>query len=198
MKVGIEIKPFNFILRSMRQARGLTLKQLSEMSGVDVDSIQNMELLRLVTGVKFQDVNQKLVQVAAALELDFDEAFPPDYLDMLQRKLLPRRRFPIVWYREVSLDRLAARELPMLPGPDEEYIDQVDLNRLIHEAIETLSEREQAIIKMRFGIDRAPMTLEECGQQFGVTRERIREIEAKALRKLRHPGRNYRLKEFLK
>jgi RNA polymerase primary sigma factor len=62
----------------------------------------------------------------------------------------------------------------------------------------TLSPREEQVLKMRFGIgERANHTLEEVGQDFEVTRERIRQIEAKALRKLRHPSRSRMLKNFL-
>ena len=62
----------------------------------------------------------------------------------------------------------------------------------------TLSPREEKIVKMRFGLqDGSEHTLEEVGQHFAVTRERIRQIEAKALRKLRHPSRSHRLRNFL-
>jgi RNA polymerase primary sigma factor len=80
--------------------------------------------------------------------------------------------------------------------PDENAVDpsrMTDFSMLkdrLHEAIQTLGERERLIIEMRHGIhNNAPQTLEQIGQRFGVTRERIRQIEAKALRKLRHPSR---------
>jgi RNA polymerase primary sigma factor len=61
-----------------------------------------------------------------------------------------------------------------------------------------LTPREERVIKMRFGLeDGTEHTLEEVGQKFGVTRERIRQIEAKALRKLRHPSRSRQLRGFL-
>jgi RNA polymerase primary sigma factor len=64
--------------------------------------------------------------------------------------------------------------------------------------LKTLTPREEKVIKMRFGVgDGSEHTLEEVGQSFAVTRERIRQIEAKALRKLRHPSRSERLKSFL-
>ena len=80
--------------------------------------------------------------------------------------------------------------------------DQVS-NNLLHEDLEsvldTLSPRERDVLKLRYGLDDGRMkTLEEIGQIFNVTRERIRQIEAKALRKLRHPNRNSLLKEYIR
>jgi RNA polymerase primary sigma factor len=64
--------------------------------------------------------------------------------------------------------------------------------------LDTLSEREAAVVSMRFGLtDGQPKTLDEIGKVYGVTRERIRQIESKALRKLRHPSRAKKLKPFL-
>lgn len=66
------------------------------------------------------------------------------------------------------------------------------------EVLGSLSEREQKVLRMRFGLDDGrPRTLEEVGKEFAVTRERIRQIEAKALRKLRHPSRSKKLKDYL-
>ncbi|MGM0498691.1 MAG: RNA polymerase sigma factor RpoD [Bacillota bacterium] len=64
--------------------------------------------------------------------------------------------------------------------------------------LDTLTDREKRVLELRFGIeDGRPRTLEEVGKEFGVTRERIRQIEAKALRKLRHPSRSKKLKDYL-
>ncbi len=72
------------------------------------------------------------------------------------------------------------------------------LRRSTHDALEGLTPREAKVLRMRFGIDmNTDHTLEEVGKQFDVTRERIRQIEAKALRKLRHPSRSEQLKTFL-
>jgi RNA polymerase primary sigma factor len=83
-------------------------------------------------------------------------------------------------------------------SPSEAVIN-LNLREQTAEVLKTLSPREEKIIKMRFGLesDGAEHTLEEVGQSFAVTRERIRQIEAKALRKLRHPSRSHRLRAFL-
>jgi RNA polymerase primary sigma factor len=74
----------------------------------------------------------------------------------------------------------------------------INLKEMTEEVLNTLTPREERIIKMRFGLeDGTEHTLEEVGQKFGVTRERIRQIEAKALRKLRHPSRSHQLRAFL-
>ena len=72
------------------------------------------------------------------------------------------------------------------------------LQEQLVEVLSTLTPREEKVLKLRFGIeDGRPRTLEEVGREFNVTRERIRQIEAKALRKLRHPSRSKKLKDFL-
>jgi RNA polymerase primary sigma factor len=73
-----------------------------------------------------------------------------------------------------------------------------DLQRQINNALKTLTPREERVLRKRFGIgENTDHTLEEVGQDFAVTRERIRQIEAKALRKLRHPSRSKKLKSFV-
>lgn len=72
------------------------------------------------------------------------------------------------------------------------------LKEQLEDVLDTLTEREENVLRLRFGLDDGrTRTLEEVGQVFGVTRERIRQIEAKALRKLRHPSRSKMLKDFL-
>lgn len=88
--------------------------------------------------------------------------------------------------------------------PDESQLSPYDatskrlLKENINEVLHALSDRESKVLKMRFGLEgQRPMTLEEVGKKFGVTRERIRQIEAKALRKLKHPSRRKKLQDFL-
>lgn len=82
-------------------------------------------------------------------------------------------------------------------SPEEFTINEM-LKDEISDVLLTLTEREEKVIRLRFGLDDGKsMTLEEVGQLFGVTRERIRQIEAKALRKLKHPSRSRKLKDYL-
>ena len=80
----------------------------------------------------------------------------------------------------------------------EDHTSQELLKEQLSEVLDTLTDREENVLRLRFGLeDGQSKTLEQVGQQFGVTRERIRQIEAKALRKLRHPSRSKQLKDFL-
>jgi RNA polymerase sigma factor, sigma-70 family len=74
----------------------------------------------------------------------------------------------------------------------------VVLREQLDEVLDTLTDREENVLRLRFGLDDGKMrTLEDVGKVFNVTRERIRQIEAKALRKLRHPSRSKQLKDFI-
>ncbi len=88
--------------------------------------------------------------------------------------------------------------------PDDDALSPADaasislLKEQIAEVLKTLTPREEKVLSLRYGLDDGhPRTLEEVGKEFNVTRERIRQIEAKALRKLRHPSRSKKLKDFL-
>ena len=88
--------------------------------------------------------------------------------------------------------------------PDERELSPIDqaskqlLKDHLDEVLSTLSDREARVLKLRFGLEgNKQMTLEEVGRVFGVTRERIRQIEAKALRKLKHPSRRKKLQDYL-
>jgi RNA polymerase primary sigma factor len=88
--------------------------------------------------------------------------------------------------------------------PDEKALAPADaashqmLREQVDDVLESLTERERRVLELRFGLDTGrSRTLEEVGKEFGVTRERIRQIEAKALRKLRHPSRSKKLKDYL-
>jgi RNA polymerase primary sigma factor len=95
---------------------------------------------------------------------------------------------------EILKDFVEDKESPSLPKIATHSL----LKEQLDEVLETLTYREKRVLELRFGIATGhPHTLEEIGKEFGVTRERIRQIEAKALIKLRHPSRSKRLKDYL-
>ena len=132
-----------------------------------------------------------------------------------EEEIAERMKIPVERVREilkisqdpVSLDTPIGEEDDSHLGdfiPDRESMspEEFTVNEMLKEQINgvlmTLTEREAQVLKLRFGlIDGTCRTLEEVGQIFGVTRERIRQIEAKALRKLRHPSRSKKLKDFM-
>ncbi len=80
----------------------------------------------------------------------------------------------------------------------EEDVDSKLLKETINNLLDTLKKREKEVIRMRFGLDGGDgMTLEQIGKEYNITRERIRQIEKKAIKKLRHPSRSKKLRDFI-
>ena len=127
-----------------------------------------------------------------------------EYLDMSTEKV---REILRVAQEPVSLETPIGEEEDSHLGdfiPDDEALAPADaasislLKEQLAEVLKTLTPREEKVLRLRFGLDDGnPKTLEEVGKEFNVTRERIRQIEAKALRKLRHPSRSKKLKDFI-
>ena len=127
-----------------------------------------------------------------------------EFLDMPQEKV---REILRVSQEPVSLETPIGEEEDSHLGdfiPDDDALAPADaasmslLKEQLDEVLKTLTPREAKVLSLRFGLkDGNPKTLEEVGKEFNVTRERIRQIEAKALRKLRHPSRSKKLKDFL-
>ena len=121
----------------------------------------------------------------AILLADFFRCIPEDIFSEPQQwdKLKTNRTHAEIGYAEIAQLTMRAPVTPELAYQAD------DLRRLITEALLKLTPREERIIRMRFGFNCEQMILEEIGDKLGVTRERIREIEAKALRKLKHPSK---------
>jgi RNA polymerase primary sigma factor len=146
----------------------------------------------------------------AAHEMEQRLGRPPTAEELASHMDLDPRK--VHWMLQVSWTPLSL-ESPV--GDDEEsefgmFVEdtqtpapaQTAFQNMLHDKVEevlaTLSPREARILRLRFGLDNdRPYTLEEVGQKFGLTRERIRQIEGKALRRLRHPCRARILKEYL-
>jgi RNA polymerase primary sigma factor len=150
----------------------------------------------------------KLLRVQRSLLQDLGREPTPEeigrQLDLSAEKVLEIQRFS---QEPVSLDTPIGTEEDSHLGDFIEDSDAVMpaeaasfllLQEQLESVLHTLSEREKKVIELRFGLaDGAPRTLEEVGREFGVTRERIRQIESKTLAKLRHPSRAERLRDYL-
>ena len=150
----------------------------------------------------------KLVRTQRRLQQELGRAPPTEELARRMELPVPKiRKVLRIAQEPISLETPVGEEEESHLGdfivdrrvvsPSEAVIN-LNLREQTAEVLKTLSPREEKIIKMRFGLmDGSEHTLEEVGQHFAVTRERIRQIEAKALRKLRHPSRSHRLRAFL-
>lgn len=191
----------NIVMRNQRRRMGWTQIDLASVSGVGINDIHAMEKFKVLPG-KLRIVNDKLIRVARTLEADFDELFPSEYLHAMQKMKYPLWQGTFRWMREIYLDELSEEDLPEALIDDaaehvEYQIYHQHLRQILEELLNDLSPREQLVMEKRFGLDGGEtQTYEEVGQHFGVTRERIRQVEARAMRRLRHPSRSKRLSVF--
>ena len=151
--------------------------------------------------IKLFRTSQQLVQVLGREPSSEEIAKRMDIPVAKLRKVLKIRQEPISLETPIGeegdshLGELIEDRVAISPA---EAVINVNLKEQTANVLRTLTPREEKVIKMRFGLeDGSEHTLEEVGQCFAVTRERIRQIEAKALRKLRHPSRSLKLKSFL-
>ena len=187
--LGVRRIPFNGKMRQARQQKDLKQKMLADMVGISIQKIQQIE------GIRAYPTEEQAYQIADILEIDPDILFPKW---MKKNTIKPKSNFN--YYMDMERKAFESREVLELEAPTTEMdlVEFEDLKRVLNENLNTLNAREKKIIELRFGLkDGKTSTLDEVGKEFGVTRERIREIEAKALRKLRHPSRAKKLEAFL-
>jgi RNA polymerase primary sigma factor len=150
------------------------------------------------------EVEEKRAILAAQAE---DEPLPPSMERRLRRAASKVQRIMRISQEPMSLEMPVGSEDSgelgdfiedeTMPGPVDATSNQL-LKEQLRIILDSLSDRERAVLEMRFGLrDGESHTLEEVGKAFGVTRERVRQIESKALRKLRHPGHRRKLRDFL-
>ena len=157
-----------------------------------IDDCENTIRIPVHLHQRINFVKRKKQELAEVCELEVDKV-----LDILKRdKNIVSLDTPIKEDEDSSLVEF----IPSDAHFGDVVIHEVEQNNLrekIDEVLTDLSDQEQQVLRMRFGLDDdTPKTLEEIGKVFGVTRERIRQIEAKAIRKLRHPSRLKLLKNF--
>lgn len=188
MRVRIKVRFKNEHFRSARIEAGFaTQTDLYRASGINKNTLSQWENFRNYPRSKAME--RRLERAIGVL---IDDMFPQAYKDAVDRKLgRPLERV------------MTLKELPewagprMLPMPTE-MLDAAEMREAVERALDTLTEREADVLKMRFGIpDGNEFTLEETGVHFRVSRNRIAQIEAKALRKLKHPNHGRSIREFL-
>ncbi len=190
-----ETRGFKFISYAVWWIRQSILQALAEQSRIvrlPLNQVGSLNKINKALG-KFEQDNERL---PSAEELE-------EMLDIPRDKIADTLR---VSGRHVSVDA------PFVDGEDNSLLDVLvnndspnadrglvneSLNREIERALSTLTERERDIVKDFFGIGTAEMTLEEIGEKFGLTRERVRQIKEKAIRRLRHSNRSKLLKSYL-
>jgi RNA polymerase sigma factor (sigma-70 family) len=205
--LGIKQSIFNNEIRKRREALGMTQIQLAKAINATPMVIEKFELFKKYPRKAGKNSAYGKTtylrygrRLAKFFNIPFEVLFPK-WLSAYELK-----RATIV-REEIITERMIGNSvLNLLTAPDtgEEVGEEMDrdlLGERLKECISTLTDKERKLIEMRFGLgeyeNEKPKTLLEVGEAFGVTRERIRQIEAKALRKLRHPSRSASLKDFL-
>jgi len=177
----------------IRQAITRSIADQARTIRIPVHMVETINKLMRIQRQLLQELGREPTPAEIAEEMDITEEKVREILKIAQEP--------------VSLETPIGEEEDSHLGdfiPDEEVPAPADataysmLKEQLMEVLDTLAEREQKVLKLRFGLeDGRARTLEEVGKQFDVTRERIRQIEAKALRKLRHPSRSKKLKDYL-
>ncbi|MDR1571805.1 MAG: RNA polymerase sigma factor RpoD [Clostridiales Family XIII bacterium] len=177
----------------IRQAITRSIADQARTIRIPVHMVETINKLIRVSRQLLQEYGREPLPEEIAVEMDISEEKVREILKIAQEP--------------VSLETPIGEEEDSHLGdfiPDEEVLAPADaaafsmLKEQLIEVLDTLTEREQKVLILRFGLDDGrARTLEEVGKRFDVTRERIRQIEAKALRKLRHPSRSKKLKDYL-
>ncbi len=206
----------------IRQAISRAIADQARTIRIPVHMVETINRMMRVQRELIQSLGAEPKTEEVALEMDFlsdserseikqqmreGKELDPALSRKLRRASQKVRRIMRISQEPMSLDMPVGQEDSSQLGdfiPDENMLGPVDaagrqlLKEQIRSALGILSERERQVLEMRFGlIDGYDNTLEEVGRYFGVTRERIRQIEAKALRKLRHPTRSRQLRDYL-
>ena len=177
----------------IRQAITRAIADQARTIRVPVHMVETINKLARVQRQLTQELNREPSEQELAEKLGISEEKVREVMKISQEPV--SLETPIGEEDDSHLGDFVPDERTMSP---EEYATSELLKEELDNVLLTLTEREEKVLKLRFGLeDGQCRTLEEVGQIFGVTRERIRQIEAKALRKMRHPSRSKKLKDFL-
>ena len=178
-------------LKERRLRLGMTQPQFAEAAHVGSASYGNLETMKLHPQHRDGSWRDIALALSSFHGVEPEELFPPAVLAVNE---------PVVVRRVDGHDLhelMTTHQQKMIEGPADAY-ERVETGKQIIRSLGTLSPREEEVLRIRFGLDGGgEHTLDEVSEKIGVTRERTRQIEAKGLRKLRHPSRSENLQQFL-
>jgi len=177
----------------IRQAITRAIADQARTIRIPVHMVETINKLIRVSRQLLQELGREPVPEEIAREMDIPVERVREIMKVAQEPV--SLETPIGEEEDSHLGDFIEDEDALAPAEAASFIL---LKEQLEEVLETLTPREEKVLRLRFGLDDGrARTLEEVGQEFGVTRERIRQIEAKALRKLRHPSRSKKLKDYL-
>jgi RNA polymerase primary sigma factor len=176
----------------IRQAITRAIADQSRTIRVPVHMVETLNRINKVKRTFIQEFNREPTYTELAKELNIDEKKIKNIIKISKEPI--SLETPVGDSEDAFIKDFIENENEFSPA---ESVANTDLKERVRQVLKSLTPREEKVLKMRFGIDVASEhTLEEVGKDFGVTRERVRQIEVKALRKLRHPSRSKKLESF--
>lgn len=177
----------------IRQAITRSIADQARTIRIPVHMVETINKLIRVSRQLLQELGREPMPEEIALEMDIPEERVREIIKIAQEPV--SLETPIGEEEDSHLGDFIEDQDALAPA---EAASFTLLREQLEDVLDTLTPREEKVLRLRFGLDDGrTRTLEEVGQEFGVTRERIRQIEAKALRKLRHPSRSKKLKDYL-
>ena len=191
--VRLRLITHNARLVDARKEHGINGDPMAQAVGISRDRLRNIETLRAIPN------EDEMIKIACILEKPIDYLFPEELMSAVTTGVFSRRKVELAAPEIISLTE--AQSLRLTYDGETSLIEEVTKAQLtedIKEVLLTLEPREAHLLELRFGLNNGRShTLEEVGKAFNLSRARIHEIESRALRKLRHPSRARRLKDYL-
>jgi RNA polymerase sigma factor (sigma-70 family) len=181
-KIALKIKAKNGVLQEFIDRAGWTQADFSREVGICQQKVG--EWFNMTNYPKSPEVMMRVSELVGKAPEDI---FPSV---LMAKDWLDGRRYKKTIYRTIDIECIQCRDISQLPAPDimsEKKKEEID--KSIYKALKTLTEREQEVLRLRFGLDCNEHTLKDVGELLGICGQRVMQVEAKALRKLRHPRR---------
>ena len=191
----VKSRLYNALLHDAIKESGLTQKEYAESVGVTLNTIGGYLTLRICPWSKSGEPRHDAQLLAIRLEIPFNELFPPSLYAL--RQMVPPQFLLRRYESAVLVPLIEARNVPALENSSQS-ISEEELREGLRKVLSCLTSREELVLKQKFGLDGNVCSYREIGEQLNLSRERIRQIEAKALRKLRYDPNHFKyLKAFL-